>query len=361
LEEIKLLELAEACKEEEKALQEEFDTLKASLEEVAANPPTFRREVNVGVNSDDGTDINVSISTDGACSQPFDEQKKQAELSMIIREYIGDDEAAAVVGTGTLTASAPLATDAKAAIQEMQEIVAQFEKTIEELESKQGQLFSPIAPLEVPQPPTLPRVVSSPTMESASSDDVYNEKLPEIISMSSPLKEEGEGEGKIPTQATTRPPRTPTRKKPNTEKQSHSTFTAEMTGELTLTRDATTKDASLEKRNDLSEEDLLDLKQFLTPGTPKRMARKKWEESPKRALNLSSSFIDLPGSKDLDTVSSIGSKEPLCLKLAPETPQRYSKIAQKCHETCAVVDMLYTKPFWKKGIPEEEEVTEADQ
>jgi len=375
-EESVILERTESHQQEEKMLQNEYKRLQKKLEEVTtqSQPADNKPGATEASLTDDkdastaGGPMNTSVITEGATSstQPFDElEGLSTELSMIIDEQVG---MAMAVNENSISAMSE--KEAKAALQEMEAVVMQFEQTIEQLEQTQGKVISPITARQAPQPPSLPRVLPPTTNEFTQAEtsefiDQYHLTDALIVQTSSPLKEEEE---KLPSKEdgaeseeafSNRPEEgegTGINKGASNVNSCHGETSAEMTLTKAKESDAT-QDTSFTMSDAVTD---MNLKQYFVPGTPKRLAKKAWRASPKRAaalgqspkrgLGLTCSVIEING--DQDTVSSIGSRE--VVRIAPDTPQRYSNIAKKCHQTCGIMDSINN--FWgKQGIPEGDE------
>ena len=375
--------------QEERMLQDEHERLKEKLKEVTAqsrhaDKKSGATEASLTDDKDASTargPTNSSVRTESATSssQPFDELVGlSTELSMIIDEQVG-----MAMAMNESSISAMSEKEAKATLHEIEtmaqeiEAVMQFEQTIEQLEHTQGKVISPIAARQAPQPPTLPRAFPPPNNEftpAGTSEAIDRHHLADaqIVQMSSPLKEEemklsskeaGVESEEALSERSEEGEGTGIRKDTWNATSCHSEMNAELTetdAELTLTKpkesDAT-KDTSFTMSDAVTD---MNLKQYFVPGTPKRLAKKAWRASPKRAaafgqspkrgLGLTCSVIEING--DQDTVSSIGSRE--VVRIAPDTPQRYSSIAKKCHETCGILDSINN--FWgTQGIPEGDE------
>ena len=363
-EESVLLQRVKLCEQEERDLQEEHNRLQKKLKDVIAHPiPADNRSGKMGIKSSPNDDkdsstvgglMNMSVVTEGGTSsQPFDELAGlSTELSMIIDEQVG---VAMAVNENSISAMSE--DEAKATLQEMEARVTQFEQTIEQLEQAQGKMISPIAARQAPQPPSLPRVLSSPIDGSTISTDRQNLEDAQIVQSSSPLKEEDE---KMPPKEEEEESKILKKKADeggcNKVPSNPTSFHGEATAELTLSKEKetdATKDTSFTMSDAVTD---MNLKQYFVPGTPKRLAKKVWRASPKRkafgtpkrALGLTSSVIEINANGgDQDTVSSIGSRD--VARIAPDTPQRF-----KCHENCGLMDSINN--FWgKQGIPEGDE------
>ena len=365
-EESVLLKRVKLCEEEESILREEHNRLQKKLKEITAHTiPAGNRSGEMDIKSspiDDkdsstvGGLMNRSVVTEGGTSsQPFDELAGlSTELSMIIDEQVG---VAMAVNENSISAMSE--EEAKATLQEMETRVAQFEQTIEQLEQAQGKIISPITDRQAPQPPSLSRVLSSPTDGSTVSIDRQNLENAQIVQSSSPLKEEykkmppkeEEAESRVPKK---RPDDGDCSKVPSNPMSCQGKGAAEWTLSKEKETDAT-KDTSFTMSDAVTD---MNLNQFFVPGTPKRLAKKVWRASPKRkalgtpkrALGLTSSVIEINADGgDQDTVSSIGSRD--IARIAPDTPQRF-----KCHQNCGLLDSINTCNFWgKQGIPEGDE------
>ena len=375
--------------QEERMLQDEHKRLKEKLKEVTAqsrhaDKKSGATEASLTDDKDASTargPTNSSVRTESATSssQPFDELVGlSTELSMIIDEQVG-----MAMAMNESSISAMSEKEAKATLHEIEtmaqeiEAVMQFEQTIEQLEHTQGKVISPIAARQAPQPPTLPRAFPPPNNEftpAGTSEAIDRHHLADaqIVQMSSPLKEEemelsskeaGAESEEALSERSEEGEGTGIRKDTWNATSCYGEMNAELTetdAGLTLTKpkesDAT-KDTSFTMSDAVTD---MNLKQYFVPGTPKRLAKKAWRASPKRAaafgqspkrgLGLTCSVIEING--DQDTVSSIGSRE--VVRIAPDTPQRYSSIAKKCHETCGILDSINN--FWgTQGIPEGDE------
>ena len=358
VEEITLLEKFDAHKEEEKALREKYNEVVANLQRVADCPIDHQYNSNLShiedTRSDDqersDNNSNTATSTDGKESEPFDvATEDDSELSAIISDYVDGTQR---MGT---ECSHLEHESVKRVIKEMEsmgffELITQFEETITELESNQEIGKSLIAP---------PGESSKPTtrIPNRVADDVET-PLPIIVASSSPLK--------ILQGKQIKPG---AKSRLSQSNDTTSVLSLDLTKETDCivspkdvlyssalsTKSKASLNTSLNTPKDdapASENAVVDLSRYLTPGTPKRLTNIEWtKKSPRRVLNLSCSVIEMMDSDD--TVSSIGSKEPLVRKLEPETPQRISSLAQKCHEQCSsILDVIM--PFANKsGIPED--------
>lgn len=355
-----LLKRVKLCEQEERNVQEEHNRLQKKLKEVTAHSiPADNRSGEMGIKSSSNDDkdsstvgglMNKSVVTEGGTSsQPFDELAGlSTELSMIIDEQVG---VAMAVNENSISAMSE--KEARATLQEMEARVTQFEQTIEQLEHAQGKMISPIAARQVPQPPSLPRVLSSPINGSTISIDRQNLEDAQIVQSSSPLKEEDE---KLPPKEEEAASQVPQKKPDEGDCSNAISCHGEATAELTLSKEKemnATKDTSFTMSDAVTD---MNLKQYFVPGTPKRLAKKVWRTSPKRkafgtpkrALGLTSSVIEINANVgDQDTVSSIGSRD--VARVSPDTPQRF-----KCHQNCGLMDSINN--FWgKEGIPEGDE------
>jgi len=371
-----LLERAKSYQQEERNLQDDYKRLKEELEEaVTRSIPADNKPGEAVIESSPNDDndastvagannTSTSVVTDGAnSSQPFDELVAglSTELSMIIDEQIGVAMAVNENSIGAMSEE-----EAKATLQEMEAKVVQFEQTFEQLEQAQGKMISPIVARQAPQSPSLPRVLPPPTCESTPADafgsiDPQHLADAQIVQASSPLKEED-----MKLSRKEKGAESGTLKKETGEGASIedsldvNSCHGEATADLTLSKEKetnTTKDTSFTMSDAVTD---MNLKQYFVPGTPKRLAKRVWRASPKRkaalgcspkrALGLTCSVIEVNG--DQDTVSSIGSRD--VVRIAPDTPQRYSSLAKKCHQTCGIMDTINN--FWgKQGIPEGDE------